>query len=65
MERLIFFKMNLSTIYKTKQFDNLLNNGNWQKADYYTLETCCSFWNQAIIISLPKAFAKNNVEALI
>jgi hypothetical protein len=57
--------MDLNTICKTKQYDQLLTNGNWQKADFYTLETSSSFWNKAIIITLPKAFAKNNSEALI
>jgi hypothetical protein len=57
--------MNLRNLYKTKQYDYLLTDGNWQKADFYTFETSNSFWNKAIIITLPKALAKTNVEALI
>lgn len=57
--------MDLNTIDKTKEYDHLLTNGNWEKADFYELETSNSFWNKAIIITLPKAIAKTNIEALI
>ena len=57
--------MNLTELYTSSSNDYLLTDGNWQKADFYELETSSSFWNKAIIITLPKAFAKTNVEALI
>lgn len=57
--------MKLTELYTSSSDDYLLTDGNWQKADFYTLETSSSFWNKVIIITLPKAFAKTNVEALI
>ena len=57
--------MDLTQLYNSPKDDYLLTNENWQKADFYSLETSSSFWNKAIIITLPKAFAKNNPEALI
>ena len=57
--------MDLTQLYNSPKDDYLLTNGNWQKADFYTFETSNSFWNKAIIITLPKAIAKTNIEALI
>lgn len=57
--------MDLNQLYNSPKDDYLLTNGNWQKADFYTLETSSSFWNKAIITTLPKIFAKTNIEALI
>lgn len=57
--------MNLAELYTSSLDNYLLTNGNWQKADFYELETTSSFWNKAIIITLPKAFAKTTIEALI
>lgn len=57
--------MDLSTLYNTAQYDHLLTDGNWQKADFYELETSSSFWNKAIVITLPKKVAKTTTEALI
>ena len=57
--------MNLNTIYTSSQDNQLLTDGNWQKADCYNLETSSSFWNKAMIIILPKDVAKTNDEALL
>lgn len=57
--------MNLTELYTSSLDDYLLTNGNWQKADFYELETNNSFWNKAIIITLLKEVAKTNIEATI
>ncbi len=57
--------MNLNTFYKSTQYDHLFTDGNWQKADFYELETISYFWNKAIMITLPKEVAKTTTEALI
>ena len=57
--------MNLTKLYTSSLDDYLLTDGNWQKADFYELETSSSFWNKAVVITLTKDFAKTNVEALI
>jgi len=57
--------MNLSTLYNSTQYDHLLTDGNWQKADFYELDTSSSFWNKAIVVALPKKVAKTTTEALI
>lgn len=57
--------MDLKTLYNSPKYDYLLISKNWQKADFYALESNNVFWNKSIIINLPKEFAKNNTEALI
>lgn len=57
--------MDISKLYWSPQDDYLLTNGNWQKADFYSLETSSSFWNKAILITLQKEVAKTTAEALI
>ncbi|GGD26480.1 hypothetical protein [Flavobacterium orientale] len=57
--------MNLNTIYNTHQYNYLLTNEIWQKADFYAIETNSSFWNKAIVITLSKEEATTNIEALI
>lgn len=57
--------MNLTELYTSSLNDHLLTDGNWEKADFYELETSNSFWNKAIIITLSKAVANTTSEALI
>lgn len=57
--------MNLTTFLNAPQYDGLLQDGNWQKADLYDLTSGSTFWNRAIIITLPKIYAKTNAAALI
>lgn len=57
--------MNLTELYTLSSRDELLTDGNWQKANFYDLETNSSFWNKAIIITLSKEFAKTNSDALV
>jgi len=57
--------MNLTELYTSSLDDYLLTDGNWQKADFYTLETSNSFWNKAIVIVLSKEFATTIDKALL
>ena len=57
--------MNLTTLLNAPQYDGLLQDNNWQKADLYDLTTGSTFWNRAIIITLPKIYAETNTVALI
>lgn len=40
--------MTLTELYNSSLDDYLLTDGNWQKADFYELETGSSFWNKVI-----------------
>ncbi|MFV5702507.1 hypothetical protein ACM55F_11600 [Flavobacterium sp. XS2P12] len=57
--------MNLTELYNSSLDDYLLIDGNWQKADFYTLATSSSFWNTAMVIVLSKEFAPTIDKALI
>lgn len=57
--------MNLATLFTSLQNDYLLQDGNWQKADFYDFSTGTTFWNRAIVITLSKIYAATNVTALI
>ena len=43
----------------------MLQDGNWQNADFYDLSTSSTFWNRAIVITLSKIYAATNATALI
>jgi hypothetical protein len=57
--------MNVATLLTAPQNDYLLQDGNWQKADFYDLSTSSTFWNRAIMITLSKIYAATNATALI
>lgn len=57
--------MNLTTFLTSPQYDGLLQDGNWQKADFYDFTTSSTFWNRAIVITLAKIYAETNATALI
>jgi hypothetical protein len=57
--------MNVATLLTAPQNDYLLQDGNWQKADFYDLSTSSTFWNRAIVITLSKTYAATNATALI
>ena len=57
--------MNIETLLTTPQNDYLLQDGNWQKADFYDLSATSTFWNRAIVITLSKIYAATNATALI
>ena len=57
--------MNVATLLTAPQNDYLLQDGNWQKADFYDLSTSSIFWNRAIVITLSKIYAATNAAALI
>ncbi len=57
--------MNVATLLTAPQNDYLLQDGNWQKADFYDLSTSSTFWNRAIVITLSKIYAATNAAALI
>ncbi len=57
--------MNIATLFTAPQNDYLLQDGNWQKADFYDLSTSSTFWNRAIVVTLSKIYAATNATALI
>lgn len=57
--------MNLNTLFDASLNNQLLQDGNWQKADFYDLSTGSTFWNRAGIISLPKKVAQTRSMAFI
>ncbi len=57
--------MNVATLFTASQNDYLLQDGNWQKADFYDLSAGSRFWNKAIVITLSKIYAATNATALI
>jgi hypothetical protein len=57
--------MNLTDLFTSSVDDHLLTDGNWQKADFYTLATSNSLWNNAMVIVLSKESAKTIDKALI
>lgn len=46
-------------------YDNHLNDGSWQHATIYNLDSASTFWNAASIISLPKQHATTAPGALL
>ncbi len=57
--------MDVATLFTAPQNDYLLQDGNWQKADFYDLSASSTFWNRAIVITLSKIFAATTATALI
>ncbi len=57
--------MNIATLLTAPQNDYLLQDGNWQKADFYDLSTTSAFWNRAIVVTLSKIYAATNATGLI
>ena len=57
--------MNLNLIAKETLHTELLNDGTWQKVDFYDLSTSSTFWNRAAILTLDKKNAATVPAALI
>ncbi|HEY8690630.1 MAG TPA: hypothetical protein VIM07_15440 [Chitinophagaceae bacterium] len=57
--------MNLFALADAPLNDHLLQDGIWQKADFYDLSTGSTFWNRAGMITLTKTYAQTPATALI